>query len=132
MKSLRKNLFDRDSWQDIRNFVIAGESVTLEQKIEQISGLMLNLPRRKFILIGDSGEKDPEVYRAMIGLFPGQVREVRIRDILGKRLTDKAGDISINIIPADTVFFETKRIAEKKKTEAVEAKAKRRNSQSPL
>lgn len=124
MKSLRKNLFDRDSWQDIRNFVIAGESVTLEQKIEQISGLMLNLPQRKFILIGDSGEKDPEVYRAMMGLFPDQVREIRIRDILGERLTEKAGDISINIIPAKTVFFETKRIAEEKKREVMEKKAK--------
>jgi hypothetical protein len=126
MKSLRKNLFDRDSWHDIRNFVIAGESVTLEQKIEQITALMLNLPRRKFILIGDSGEKDPEVYRAMVGLFPGQVKEIRIRDVLGERLTEKAGDISISLVPAKTVFFETRRIAEEKKRAALQAKEARR------
>ncbi|HJU53160.1 MAG TPA: App1 family protein, partial [Pyrinomonadaceae bacterium] len=59
LKSMRKNLFDRGAWQDIRNFVLAGDTATLEQKIEQITELMINLPGRQFILIGDSGEKDP-------------------------------------------------------------------------
>lgn len=123
MKSLRKNLFDSSSWHDIRNFVIAGESVTLEQKIEQITELMINLPGRKFILIGDSGEKDPEVYRAMKDLFPAQVEQIMIRDVLGERLKKDAGGIPISVIPADTVFFDTAKIVNEKRAEILRAKA---------
>jgi phosphatidate phosphatase APP1 len=124
LKSMRKNLFDRGAWQDIRNFVLAGDTATLEQKIEQITELMLNLPERKFILIGDSGEKDPEVYRAMTRLFPGRVEKIFIRDVLGKRLTVPAADssnpkgVQIEIIPVEKpVFLDTERLADKIKTE---------------
>ena len=125
MKSLRKNLFDRHSWHDIRSFVLAGESATLEQKIEQITELMINLPRRKFILIGDSGEKDPEVYRAMKELFPEQVAEIRIRDVLGERLKKEAREIRINIIEAETIFFDTERLVREKRAQITAAQAAR-------
>ena len=36
--------------------------------------------------MGDSGERDPEVYRAMRELFPDQVVPIHIRDVLGSRL----------------------------------------------
>ncbi len=120
LKSMRKNLFDRGAWQDIRNFVLAGDTATLEQKIEQITELMINLPERKFILIGDSGEKDPEVYRAMTRLFPGRVEKIFIRDVLGKRLTvpaedaSKADGVSIELIPVEKpIFLNTERLADK-------------------
>lgn len=122
MKSLRKNLFDRGSWQDIRSFVLAGETATLEQKIEQITELMVNLPGRDFILFGDSGEKDPEVYRALVRLFPGRVKEIFIRDVLGQRLTRPAEDVKIQIIEADSVFFDTERLADRIKQEVLERK----------
>lgn len=48
---------------------------------------MIHLPRRQFILVGDSGEQDPEVYRAIQKLFPKQVLAIYIRDVLGDRLT---------------------------------------------
>jgi phosphatidate phosphatase APP1 len=119
MKSLRKNLFDRGSWQDIRNFVLAGETATLEQKIEQITELMINLPGRDFVLFGDSGEKDPEVYRALARLFPGRVKEIFIRDVLGQRLTRPAEDVKIQLIEADPVFLDTERLADRIKKEVL-------------
>lgn len=122
MKSLRKNLFDRGSWQDIRNFVLAGETATLEQKIEQIAELMVNLPGRDFVLFGDSGEKDPEVYRALARLFPGRVKEIYIRDVLGHRLTRPAEDVKIQLIEADPVFLDTERLADRIKGEILERK----------
>lgn len=87
MKNLRKNLFDRGALGDIMAFALGGDLATLEQKIRQITNLMIHMPRRKFILVGDSGEKDPEVYRAIQRLFPQQVVKIYIRDVLGERLT---------------------------------------------
>jgi phosphatidate phosphatase APP1 len=87
MKNLRKNMLDRGALKDIMAFAVGGDLATLDQKIRQITNLMIHLPRRKFILVGDSGEKDPEVYRAIQKLFPDQVLQVYIRDVLGERLT---------------------------------------------
>ena len=87
MKNLRKNLLDRGALRDIMAFAVGGDLATLDQKVRQITNLMIHLPRRKFILVGDSGEKDPEVYRAMQKLFPKQVLKLYIRDVLGERLT---------------------------------------------
>lgn len=87
MKNLRKNLFDGGALRDIMAFALGGDLATLEQKVRQITNLMIHLPRRKFILVGDSGEKDPEVYRAIQRLFPQQVLRIYIRDVLGERLT---------------------------------------------
>jgi phosphatidate phosphatase APP1 len=86
MKNLRKNLFEAGAIESIRAFAVGGDLATLDQKIRQITQLMLHLPRRQFVLVGDSGEKDPEVYRAIQRLFPAQVRRILIRDVLGERL----------------------------------------------
>jgi len=44
--------------------------------IEQI---MADFPRRTFLLVGDSGERDPEVYAAVAKRRPGQVAGIAIR-----------------------------------------------------
>ncbi len=54
-----------------------------EYKIETISGLLGSYPSRRFILVGDSGEKDPEVYGNIARSFPGQVLHIFIREIEG-------------------------------------------------
>ncbi len=86
MKSLRKNLLDSGAVRDIMAFAVGGDLATLDQKVRQITNLMIHLPRRKFILVGDSGERDPEVYRAIQKLFPEQVLRIYIRDVQGERL----------------------------------------------
>lgn len=108
MKSLRKNLTDPDTWADL--FGLAqGKKATLEQKIKQITELMINLPRRRFILIGDSGEMDPEVFLAMNEMFPQQVARIIIRDVVGERLKhDK-----IEVLPGDTVRYDTRKVLKK-------------------
>ncbi len=86
MKNLRKNLLEPGALDTILAFALGGDLATLEQKVRQITHLMMHLPRRDFILIGDSGEKDPEVYRAIANLFPGRVRKILIRDVQAERL----------------------------------------------
>lgn len=50
-------------------------------KVLAIRKLLQALPQRKFILIGDSGEKDPKIYRKVCRQFPEQVKAVFIRDL---------------------------------------------------
>ena len=102
MKTVRTNLFSKSSWKDLTNLITNSEQ-TFDHKVEQISLIMERFPRRQFILVGDSGEKDPEVYRAIQAKFPEQVQEIWIRDIVDgrKRNTDRLA--GMHIIPAATV-----------------------------
>jgi hypothetical protein len=86
MKDLRKNLLEPGALHSIRKFALGGDLATLDQKVRQITNLMIHFPQRKFVLVGDSGEKDPEVFRAIQKLFPKQVLKIYIRDVLGERL----------------------------------------------
>ncbi len=38
-------------------------------------------PHRRFVLVGDSGEKDPEIYGSIARKFPGQIVRIFIRDV---------------------------------------------------
>ncbi|HEY0379855.1 MAG TPA: App1 family protein [Pyrinomonadaceae bacterium] len=84
MKDVRKNLLTPESWQDFKHFT-EGDEATLAQKVGQITRLFVNLPDRDFILIGDSGEKDPEVFAEIRKTFGERVREIIIRDVVNER-----------------------------------------------
>jgi len=53
----------------------------IDYKVPLITELMMQYPGRKFILVGDSGEKDPEVYQQILRRFPGQVQHIFIRNV---------------------------------------------------
>jgi hypothetical protein len=106
MKSVNKNLFAVTTWEGLQDLVEDSFDVrtaTLKQKIAQISELMTNLPDRQFVLIGDSGERDPEVYRQIQEEFPKQVREIRIRDVVNDRERNPERLRGMTIIPAPTI-----------------------------
>ena len=50
-------------------------------KLRQIEPLLKTFPDRKFIFIGDSGEKDPEVYTKIFQKYPNQVDQIWIRNV---------------------------------------------------
>jgi phosphatidate phosphatase APP1 len=50
-------------------------------KLRSVEPLLLQLPRRHFVLVGDSGQKDPEVFGDLARRYPGQVRRIFIRDV---------------------------------------------------
>ena len=60
------------------NFIIADQ---LSYKINSIKTILDRFPERKFILIGDSGEKDPEVYSELAGKYKGRIKYIFIRDV---------------------------------------------------
>jgi hypothetical protein len=88
MKDLGKNLLEAESWRDFVNFT-KGSAATFDQKVEQIGRIMRAFPHRKFTLYGDSGEKDPEVFREIKKLFGDQVKRIYIRDVVGERIKHK-------------------------------------------
>ena len=53
----------------------------LEYKLKQIEPILKMFPKRKFILIGDSGVKDPEVYKELFTRYPDQIEKFWIRDV---------------------------------------------------
>ena len=57
-----------------------------ETKPVPIEALMWRFPLRQFILVGDSGEQDPEVYAEIYRKYPKQVRAIYIRDVSGANL----------------------------------------------
>ncbi len=60
-----------------------------ENKARSIRGLLQQYPQRKFILIGDSGERDPEIYGNAARRFPHQIERIFIRDVSGQGKEDK-------------------------------------------
>lgn len=103
MKDVRKNLLDPASWQDFKNLA-AGDEATYEQKLGQITRVMLNLPRREFVLVGDSGEKDPEVFREIRKTFGARVREIIIRDVVDERSKPHPNRLEgMSVIEAPTI-----------------------------
>ncbi len=103
MKNVRKNLMSPNTWKDLQE-VVTNKNATFEQKVAQISEIMQGFPERKFILVGDSGEKDPEVYREIKKRFPDQVQEIRIRDVVDDREKNKSRLEGMTIIQAPTVI----------------------------
>ncbi|OED38105.1 hypothetical protein AB833_20655 [Chromatiales bacterium (ex Bugula neritina AB1)] len=83
MKNVRTNPFESDSYHDLWKLVGgASKSATYYQKIEQIQLILEHFPSRQFILIGDSGEHDPEIFREIRQRHSGQIQEIRIRGII--------------------------------------------------
>jgi phosphatidate phosphatase APP1 len=50
-------------------------------KTEAIETLLQTYPQLPFILIGDSGEQDPEIYSDIVHRFPARIRVIYIRSV---------------------------------------------------
>jgi phosphatidate phosphatase APP1 len=50
-------------------------------KMRTIEPMLRQLPRRRFVLAGDSGQHDPEVFGELARRYPRQVRRIFIRDV---------------------------------------------------
>jgi phosphatidate phosphatase APP1 len=50
-------------------------------KHEAIEAILDTYPALRFILIGDSGEEDPEIYAAIVRRHPRRIRAIYIRSV---------------------------------------------------
>ena len=53
----------------------------IKYKVSIIERLIESFPKRTFILVGDSGEKDPETYGILARRYPTQIKRIYIRDV---------------------------------------------------
>lgn len=53
----------------------------LDHKLREISQVFDTYPALPFVLIGDSGQRDPQIYREIVRRYPGRVRAIYIRDV---------------------------------------------------
>ena len=58
-------------------------------KRRTIEAIMADFPERRFLLVGDSGERDPELYAAIARRHPRQVSGVVIRQVEGRTRREK-------------------------------------------
>lgn len=69
----------RDLGIDADKLIKGGHDHKLD-KIERILGTFPDLP---FVLVGDSGQEDPELYTRAVERHPGRIRAIYIRDVSG-------------------------------------------------
>ena len=60
---------------------LLGTRAGREQKSDRIHEVLDLHPQLPFVLIGDSGEKDPEIYADIVRAYPGRILAVYIREV---------------------------------------------------
>ncbi len=60
---------------------LLGSSAGREQKAQRIDEILALHPGLPFVLIGDSGERDPEIYAETVRSHPGRILAVYIREV---------------------------------------------------
>ncbi len=102
MKNVQKNFLSSETWGNIGELLI-NDDYTFDQKSGQIADILEAFPERRFILVSDSGERDPEIYRELMRRFPEQIEKVYIRDVINDRERNPERLEGMEIIPARTV-----------------------------
>ncbi|HYP69964.1 MAG TPA: phosphatase domain-containing protein [Variovorax sp.] len=64
--------------------LIPGEGESRAHKLAGIARLMEDFPQRRFLLIGDSGELDPEIYGEVARKQGNRIEGIVIRDVTGE------------------------------------------------
>lgn len=89
-------------------------------KFEQINKILNMSPELNFVLIGDSGQHDPEIYRDVIKRHPGRILAAYIRDVTGQRRDEQVRHIAAEVTASGTDML----LAADSKTIAAHAQAK--------
>lgn len=69
---------------DWRAEVFGDSPGSIGHKLTTIAALLRDFPRRRFVLVGDSGERDPEIYGQLAREHPEQVAAIHLRNITGE------------------------------------------------
>jgi len=64
-----------------------------EHKLFKIREILIFYPNINFILIGDSGQRDPVLYSQIVNEFPGRIKSIYIRDVKRKNSESKIKDL---------------------------------------
>ncbi|PAT41588.1 hypothetical protein CK623_01315 [Vandammella animalimorsus] len=87
------------------NRLIPGAQDGQRHKLAHLQRLMARFPGRRFVLIGDSGEADPEIYAQVASGHPQQVAAILIRDVTGQAPTAARYRQAMAALPAATPWY---------------------------
>ena len=80
------HLRESTTWRTL----IPGAEDSRAHKLGVIDRLFTEFPQRRFVLVGDSGEADPEIYAQVFRAHPQRIDSIVIRDVTGEdRLSDR-------------------------------------------
>lgn len=68
-----------------------------EHKLIKIREILVFYPELKFIMIGDSGQKDPEIYSKIVEEFPKRIISIYIRDVTKARKDRAVKKLAANL-----------------------------------
>ena len=68
----------RDFGLQDNKFISSGH---MGHKFKEIENILLTYPLLNFVLIGDSGQEDPKIYREVVKKYPGRILAIYIRDV---------------------------------------------------
>ena len=66
-----------------------------------IQAIIDRYPGRTFILVGDSGEQDPEVYAQMMQQYPDRIMSVFIRNVTGESIDNERFAALLASVPSE-------------------------------
>lgn len=101
MKNVRTNFLEKNSYKDFWKLAGFSGSATVAQKTDHIERLMRHFPERRFVLIGDSGEHDPEIFQAIRQRNPDQITEIKIRDVVNAAVEEPMRLDGMTVISPD-------------------------------
>jgi phosphatidate phosphatase APP1 len=58
-----------------------GSTDHMGHKFKEIQQILDAYPHLNFVLIGDSGQEDPKIYKEVVRTYPGRILAVYIRDV---------------------------------------------------
>ena len=90
-----------------------------QHKLGVIRTLLATYPTLPFVLVGDSGEQDPEIYRTVVRENPGRIAAVYIRDV-----TTEERDVVVHAIARQVRSFGVEMVPVQTTAEAAEHAAK--------
>ncbi len=92
----------------LRNFRLKDSSIikflqsSKEYKLENIRSILKKYPAHRFILIGDSGEHDPEIYAQIYQEFSENIQQILIRAVPDSVLSEARFQTTFAGLPKDS------------------------------
>lgn len=77
------------------------------QKQKEIINLLKTYPKLKFILIGDSGEHDPDIYMEVAEAYPNRISAIYLRSVTHKKKMLRVSSLYKDYIKIPVLLVET-------------------------
>lgn len=85
-------------------FDFLNPQATFNHKMDHLRLFLLNT-KRDYVLVGDSGEKDPEIYAAITREYPDRIRAIFIRAVKDESSDDQRFINAFQGIPEEKWFI---------------------------